>query len=92
MDATKKKISSIVKDYAKQYPEENKFLKQAVIMKRALYSKGFEKGTDMKPLFELSETLHSMLIGALTSDEITWFKTKKGGNWFAKEFKNFSLI
>lgn len=88
----KKNISSIVESYVRKYPEENDLLKQAVYMKRALYSQGFEKGSDMRPLYELSETLNSLLIETLEPEELEWLKTKKGGNWFAKTFNAYSLI
>lgn len=92
MDTTKKKIENIVKDYIKKYPAEYELLKEAIKMKRIMNKEGFDKQTDMRPLFELSETLQSMIITGLEDDEITWFKTKNGGNWFSKEFKVFSLI
>lgn len=92
MDSSKKKIISLVNKYVKEFPEENKLLKEAVVMKRNMYSQGFEKGTDMRPLYELTETLHNIFIRELTEDEMKWLKTKKGGNWFAKEFKVYSFI
>ena len=88
----KKKIAGVVKQYIKDYPSEFELLKEAVVMRRALNAHGFEKKADMRPLYELSDTLHTMLNLKLEEDEMTWFKSKKGGNWFAKEFKIFSLI
>ena len=92
MDTIKKKIKRVVLKYVKENAEENDLLKQAVVMKKAMYAQGFEKGSDMRPLYELTETLHTLLVKELDEDEANWFKSKKGGNWFAKEFKAYSLI
>lgn len=92
MQSAKDNISKIVSKYIKEFPKENEALKKAVIMKRALYAQGFEKGTDMRPLYELTQALHGFLVKELSEDEMKWFKTKKGGNWFAKKFKAYSFI
>lgn len=87
MTTAKEHIKKIVEQYIKENPTEFELLKEAVVMKRAMYADGFEKSADMRPLFEMSEALFGMFITNLEEDEMLWFKTKKGGNWFAKEFK-----
>lgn len=91
MNHTKDNIRKIVEDYSKNNAQEFEMLKDIVVMKRAAYAEGFEKGTDMRPLYELTETLHSLLVEKLEEDEMRWFKTKQGAHWFIKEYKIFAL-
>lgn len=91
MQKAKVHITKLVKKYIKDFPEENKFLIEVVLAKRVMYEQGFEKGSEMRPLYELSETLHTIFVQELEEDEMKWLKTKKGGNWFAKEFRIYSL-
>lgn len=91
MVSAQKKITSIVKKYIKDNPEENELLKQAVVMKQALYAQGFERGSTMRPLYELSESLQLLFIEELEEDQMTWLRTKKGAYWFMKNFKSYSL-
>ena len=92
MDTTKKKITAIVSKYVKENREEFELVKEALVMRRKMNEEGYDKHTDMRPLYELPETLHTIFNAELDEQDLVWFKSKKGGNWFAKEFKVFSLI
>ena len=44
-----------------------------------------------RALFEIPETLSTMLIMSLEEEETVWFKTKQGAHWFCKTFPVFQL-
>lgn len=94
----KQAIKKIVKLYQFQYPAEYELLVDAVALTRnSLKNPKFAKaesagqGSDMRGLFEISETLDGMLTNALSIEHMMWFKTKPGGRWFAKTFGEFAL-
>jgi hypothetical protein len=94
----KRKMKSIVSLYRISHRDEYELLKKAVQFKReALADPKFAKSeqagqsSDMRGLFEISETLQMMLVNGLTEDETVWFKTTQGGRWFAKTFGEFAL-
>lgn len=92
LPTTKKNIEKVVFKYTKENPDEFKlFTEESMPLIKAAFANGLEKGTDMKPLYELPVTLFSMFIQELDEDEMIWFKTKKGAHWFIKEFKTFAL-
>lgn len=96
MQATKKHISDLVEFYIKENPEEFELVKEGVRMSRLLlkdnkYAQAEGSQAEMRGLFEIPETLSTMLIMGLSEDESIWFKTKVGGRWFANKFKVFSL-
>lgn len=93
-------IKAIVVLYRAEYPEEYAGLVRAVRMSREMLhdeeyatvkakdatAHGFQRG-----LFEISTTLDAMIVKALSIEELTWWKTKEGGYWFAKAFPEFAL-
>jgi hypothetical protein len=89
----KQKIKRIVTSYALLNPDEYKLTRKAVEMKRKLLKdpKFGEGQGDMRALFEISETLSSDLIRNLDTEASNWFKSKDGGRWFARTFREFSL-
>lgn len=91
---TKKKIEVIVADYIKKFPEEFALVKEAIDGKKKLNREEFamlEGSTETRALFEISETLQTMLILGLDEGDTEWWKTKAGGQWFAKKFPVFAL-
>lgn len=75
------------------YRKEYLLVEKAVAMRRHIIKDGlnFEEGADMKPLYEMSEIMQTMLVMGLNEEETTWFKSKTGGLWFAREFPVFAL-
>lgn len=88
-------ITAIVSQYKREYPDEYSLLCKAIDLNRkALKDPKFaqmEKNSSARALFEISETLTTMLIMGLSEDETVWFKSVKGSRWFAKTFREFAL-
>lgn len=93
MPSAKKKLQDIVKRYVRAYRKEYEIVQKAVAMRRHMINDGlnFEEGSDLRPLYEMSETLERMIVLELNVEELTWMKTKVGGRWFAREFPAFAL-
>lgn len=93
----KHNIKTIVDAYKRQHPDEYGQLKKAVQFHReALKDEKFASakaggGSDMRALYEISETLQMAFAMNLTVDQTVWFKTVQGGRWFAKTFGEFAL-
>lgn len=90
----KTSIRNIVSAYRVQKPEEYRLVCQAVEMQRQLLQDakyGAMESTDNRALYEISMTLQENFIINLSVDALTWLKSKQGGRWFAKEFKEFAL-
>lgn len=85
---------ALIEAYKVGWPEEFYLLKDALEMKRKMLRDGLEwtEGSEMVPMYEVSETLMAGLIRALDTEESTWFKSKEGGRWFIKAFPMFSLL
>ena len=45
-----------------------------------------------RKIFEVPETLHTMLKEKLTAEEYAYYTTKAGSRWFAKRFGEFCLV
>lgn len=91
----KKRITSIVQDYKKIFPSDyNNFL-VGIRLKRDLQRTKFgelsQEDYVVRILFDCPETLDSMLKLSLSPEGWSWFTSKKGGRWFAKTFKEFSI-
>lgn len=95
-------IKAIVVLYRAEYPEEYQRLKQAIEFSRqALYDPKYATvdAQELKAhnlhiqrgLYEISITLDAMLVKGLSIEELTWWKTKEGGYWFAETFREFAL-
>ena len=95
---TQKRIKNIVEAYKLGFPNEYRIVCDGVIMNRKIQAdeigtiKGEHSGASaQRALFELPEALYQSMYDALDGDEITYFKSKEGGRWFAKAFPMFSL-
>lgn len=91
---TKNHIRRIVNSYVKQFPEEFELVRDAVASKRGMTMNDFATldGTKhTRALYEISETLHTMLVMQLDEGEMIELKTIVGGRWFAKAFPVFAL-
>ena len=87
------KIQGIVQDYKTIFQDEYKaFCKQQHQVREGNLNEFASVKGDMaieRKLFDTPATLHSMLVEKLDGEELKWFKTKKGGRWFAKYFIEF---
>lgn len=90
---TKKKIKLCVVAYKRRYPDAYKIVTDAIQMKRGLNRDQYAsiESSEMRGLYEIPEDLHQAFVMALDAEEITWFKTKDGGRWFARTFPQFAL-
>lgn len=101
MTSAKHKIKLAVRDYIKLFPEEwVAFKVQTESLRRTLKDQKFAEakgtGSEMRALFEMPETLHTILVNNLDDAEMDWFKSggidhKEGGRWFAKSFPEFRI-
>lgn len=94
MPEAKRHIKKIVDDYIMMFREEHDIVKEMVAAKRGMTNGDFallEGSKDTRALFEISETLSTMLVMQLNEEEIVWFKTKEGGRWFANAFPVYAL-
>lgn len=92
-DTTKGKIKQAVKAYKRRYPDQYKIVCKAIALKRSMKKDEYARidHSDMRGLFEIPEDLHTAFVMLLDAEEITWFKTKDGGRWFARQYPEFSL-
>lgn len=90
------KIRTCVLDYQKMFPDEYKLDLAEIKWKRDnLETRMAEiKGSYAveRELFAIGTKLLAMLELKLTKEEQKWlFRTKEGGRWFAREFKQFRV-
>lgn len=93
---TKDKIKSIVKMYIEVFSDEFELFKMSLRDKKNnLRDKQFATVKDMdsiqRALYEIPETLHNLLFNRLEEEELNELRTKEGGLWFAKTFKDFRI-
>lgn len=93
MNTAQTKITGILEDYKKIFPEEyTAFIKQQIKMRDGLINEFASlPGNEAieRKLFDMPATLHTMIFDKLDSEETKWFRTKLGGRWFARNFKEF---
>lgn len=90
---TKNLITDIVKDYSTFFPDEFAMFKKhmAESVKDSINDYAEIKHVDTleRKLFEMPETLFSMMKKRLPQDDWDWFRSLDGSRWFAKKFKQF---
>lgn len=99
MHSAKAKIKKSVEDYIKLQPEEYRVFRMSMEDRKSDLTDerfGVAKGSEMRVLFEMPETLHKMIVNQLDIEELEWFKAggadrKEGGRWFAVNFPAFRL-
>jgi hypothetical protein len=101
MNSAKTHIEAIVKNYTRLYPEEWAEFKIGMAAVRAsLIDENAHTSSDVygaRALYEMPETLQTMLIMGLTEEEMIWLKSgiksnpNQGGRWFAKHFPTFAI-
>lgn len=90
----KKNIETIVAQYKFVFPEEYATVVKAVEAMHHMVIDDFAsaEGTkNIRGLFETPEELYGMFIIGLDEYDMQWFKTKEGGKWYAKKFKEFAI-
>lgn len=100
MRSAKTHITAIVENYIRLYPEEYEEFKRGMIAVRAMPRDDFatlDGSKYTRALYEMPETLQTMLIMGLEEEEITWLKAgvstnrNQGGHWFARTFPVFCI-
>lgn len=101
MTSAKTHIRQIVEEYIKTFPIEWRDFKKGMSAVRAMASDEefatLDGTKDTRALYEMPETLQTMLIMKLEEDEMLWLKAgnaanrNEGGHWFAKTFKEFAI-
>jgi len=95
---TKQKVKSIVKQYKTLFPNEYDYVVDLVMDKKqqnALSNNATGKIDGQvleRALCEYPETLSNMIISKLDSEELKWFHSREGANWFAQTFKEFNVV
>jgi hypothetical protein len=89
----KEKLKKIVQNYCILFADELRLFKMQTNHKISRDT-GELKYTDMvrRPLYEIPENLDKMIKKGLNDEEKEYLKSIEGGRWFAKTFKEFSLI
>ena len=97
MEEAKTKIKQVVASYKQLF--YNEYLATVNIVKQKRKGLLKEVGTMSKgveflerPLVEYPERLFNLLNVKLTPQEMVFFSTVKGTQWFAQTFKEFALI
>jgi len=95
-DATKDKIREVVKMYLSLYSTEYSQFHAALREKRTKLKDKFgsTKGLETieRELFEIPETLYTILLARLTPEEIKFWRSRPGSIWFAKAYhKEFGV-
>jgi hypothetical protein len=92
----KQKITGIVNEYIKFFPEEYEAFKAGMKEKRdkTIHRTGKIAGTDVidRPIHEIPETMYGIINLHLTADELEAFQSQTVSRWFAKNFKEFSVV
>ncbi len=95
MTTAKIKITALVQDYARLFPDEFKNFKTGIKQKKNnlkdKYATTKSDGIIERSLFEIPETLDYLFMTKLSKEEIDWFYTKEGSHWFVKNFKDFRI-
>lgn len=93
-------IATIVVNYKRQFPEEYKIVKKAIEAKKKMNRNEYASMDDtpfkvehfiLRALYEIPETLSTMFVMGLDEGAIVYFKSKKGGIWFATQYPEFAL-
>lgn len=90
----KKNIEAIVAKYIFAYPDDYAAVVKAVEAMHHMMVDDFASTKDtenMRGLYETPEELYAMFLIELDEWDMKWFKTKDGGRWYAKKFKEFAL-
>lgn len=94
-EITKNKIRKIVSDYIRIYPLEYENFNKGMRVKQGLQKNKFSKvdGSDLveRLLFEIPETLDTLISLKLTPEELEAFRSRQGSIWFAKNFAAFRM-
>jgi len=94
MDSAKDKITKVVQEYCLVNVSEFEQFKTQIAAGRSNLRTDFAevRGSDLieRALWEAPETLTTMILIRLESEEYTWFKTKEGARWFASRFPIFA--
>lgn len=92
----KQKITRIVDEYVNFFPEEFEAFKAGMKEKRdkTFHRTGKIDGTDVldRPLHEIPETMYGIINLHLSQDELEAFQSQTVSRWFAKTFKDFSVV
>lgn len=96
MNAVKAKsnIEKVVSKYKFAYADDYATVVKAVeAMHHMVVDEfaSFQDSKNLRGLYETPEELYAMFIIDLDEHDMQWFKTKDGGRWYAKRFKEFAL-
>lgn len=90
----KQNITTIVAKYKFTHPDDYATVVKAVEAMHHMVIDDFASSKDsqnIRGLFETPEELYTMFILELDESDMQWFKTKDGGKWYAKTFKEFAI-
>lgn len=90
----KRNLETIVSKYKFAFPGDYATVVKAVEAMHHMVIDEFasmKDATSMRGLYETPEELYAMFILELDEIDMQWFKSKEGGKWYAKKFKEFAL-
>lgn len=90
----KKNIEDIVNKYKFAFKDDYNTVVKAVEAMHHIVIDDFASTKDtpnMRGLYETPEELYAMFLIELDIEDMQWFKTKEGGKWYAKKFKEFAI-
>lgn len=94
MDQAKNNIEQLVKGYITMFPDEFEQFKSYMNSRRSGlrtdYAETDQDDIMLRGLFEVPETLNTMFIMKLSSEDEKWLHSIEGGRWFANYFRVFA--
>lgn len=87
MDSAKERLKECVNNYTKIFAEEFKAFKS----QPQATSYSAEMDTVEYKVAEYPENLYMLIVKSLSDEEMKWFGTKKGIQWFVKSFPVFGV-
>ena len=86
-------IRTFVREYTLTFPQEWARFQEAMKIKLGESKDAFGEVADSelieRKLFEMPETLFTILTMKLSEEDMKWFRTKEGSRWFAKQYPQF---
>lgn len=91
--STKEHIDILVRDYVKNYPQEWNDFQKSIKEKLSLSKDefGIMEGSELieRKLYEIPETLYTILKLRLSLEDWDWYQAKEGARWFASHYPQF---
>lgn len=92
----KAKIRVLVQEYKELFKDEFQLFLDGIKGKADMQETDFGEAKRMdyvdRVLYEIPATLDTMFNTRLNSEEMKYYKSKEGARWFAKAFREFTIV